>query len=345
MTGSRWRASDRLIHGVNLTRANQHGLADLKSLYLSLLLRALTGGLDAPGQPEPLVKASSGKRVNVVGEFKSNTAPLIWDGYQRAIEAGRTLERVLDANIPGVVVEVGVFRGGLAAYLQGILLARHRLQPPRPPPNSLRQMWLVDSFEGLPDVGGMSSRNAAKKAFNSGGMMQSRWARDLSVGEDTVYATFERFNLLDSGNVHALRGFVNETLPRWPPSRRIAMLRIDVDIYSATYDTLHYLYPRLNYGGVVAFDDWKYSYAREAIMDYRIKHGITEPFRFMRGTVDPMAYWFRCRPASNNAAPQPTTCSREFQEALDRAEAREPSNLKLMHQGAGEVLPAADVLV
>ena len=49
--------------------------------------------------------------------------------------------------------------------------------------------------------------------------------------------------------MHGLVGYVNETLPHWPSSRRISLLRIDVDIYSATYDTLHYLYPRLSPGG------------------------------------------------------------------------------------------------
>ena len=173
----------------------------------------------------------------------------------------------------------------------------------------LRQMWLVDSFQGLPEVAGMSSRNAAKAVADAkwnSAKDQSRWAGDLSVGEDTVYATLERFRLLERGNVHALRGFVNETLPHWPPSRRIALLRVDVDIYSATYDTLHYLYPRLSPGGAVLFDDWKFSYARQAIVDYRTAHNITAPIRFLRGTHDPMAYWFRCKKSVR--LKRPATC-------------------------------------
>lgn len=339
-TGSRWRSSDRLAHGVNLPRHNQHGTADLKSLYLGLLLRALTGGLDAPGQPEPLVN-SEGQRKNIVGKFNQTKQPLIWDGYQRGIEAGRILERVLDANVPGAIAEVGVFRGGLAAYLQGVLLARQQQKPSSSTQlaqDALRQMWLIDSFEGLPDADGMSSRNAAKKVFNSAGAAQARWARDLSVGEDTVYATFERFRLLERGNVHALRGFVNETLPRWPQSRRLALLRIDVDIYSATYDTLHYLYPRLSVGGAVLFDDWKYSFSREAIVDYRTKHGINEPIRFVRGTVDPQAYWFKCRPATRKQLDSvPETCRPN--ETADQYEHREKDNLKRLFNGDGEVLP------
>ena len=300
--GHTWRASDREAHGVNLARANQHSASDLKGLYLGLLLRALTGGLDAPGQPEPLIHPETGKRTNVIRKFKNETAPLIWDGHQRGIETGRILERVLDAGVPGAIVEVGVFRGGLAAYMQGVLLARQQASSSEP----LRPLWLVDSFEGLPGESGMSSRNAPKGGQFNSAHGQQRWAGDLSVGEDTVYSTFERFRLLERGNVHALRGFVNETLPRWPHSRRIALLRVDVDIYSATYDTLHYLYQRLSPGGVVLFDDWKYSYAREAVADYRRARNITTDIRFLPNTYDPMAYWFRCRKGSSK---QPETCS------------------------------------
>ena len=309
MPGNRWRSTDRLAHNVNLTRANQHAV-DLKGLYLGLLLRALTGGLDAPGQPEPLIHPDTGKRVNVIRKFKNETAPLIWDGHQRAMETGRVLERVLDANVPGAVVEVGVFRGGLSAYLQGILLARQENEElrHRNEAREMRQYWLIDSFQGLPDASGMQSRNAHAPPKSLGSKWnsaysQAHWSGGLSVGENTVYATFERFRLLDRGNVHALRGFVNETLPHWPKSKRVAMLRIDVDLYAATYDTLHYLYPKLSPGGAVLFDDFKFAYVREAVTDYRKAHKIKEPIQWLNGTYDPMAYWFK---SAGQRAPRPS---------------------------------------
>ena len=45
--------------------------------------------------------------------------------------------------------------------------------------------------------------------------------------------------------------------------------------------------------GDLMFDDWKYAYSRAAIVDYRDKHRITAPVRFLNGTIDPMAYWFK----------------------------------------------------
>ena len=54
----------------------------------------------------------------------------------------------------------------------------------------------------------------------------------------------------------------------------------------------------------------KFSYARQAISDYRRAHNLSTTIRFLPNTYDPMAYWFRCRPGAlkhkNSRAPQ--TC-------------------------------------
>jgi O-methyltransferase/8-demethyl-8-(2,3-dimethoxy-alpha-L-rhamnosyl)tetracenomycin-C 4'-O-methyltransferase len=107
-----------------------------------------------------------------------------------------------------------------------------------------------------------------------------------------VHDNFNRLGLLDAGNVHFLEGWIEDTLPGWNVTE-LAFLRIDVDLYSATYDALHHLYPRLSKGGAVLFDDWKFPYSEEAIEDYRRKHSITTPVQFLPGCIDPMAYWIK----------------------------------------------------
>jgi hypothetical protein len=191
---------------------------------------------------------------------------------------------VLQKSIPGAIVEVGVWRGGMSAYLQGMLLLTGE--------TAKREMWLVDSFKGLPPADLMNSKNAdLNNTFNSD-KDQSRWAGQLSVGVQTVHDNLNRIGLMDAGNVHFLEGWIQDTLPGWNVTE-LAFLRIDVDIYSATYDALHYLYPRLTKGGAVLFDDWKLGYSREAIEDYRQKYSITTPVRFLPGCIDPMAYWIK----------------------------------------------------
>ena len=77
------------------------------SMYLHILLRALTGGLDE--------YTYRNKRVN---GGCAGTCILTWDGYQRAVET----QTVLQNKVQGAVVEVGVFKGGISMFLQGILL-------------------------------------------------------------------------------------------------------------------------------------------------------------------------------------------------------------------------------
>ena len=101
---------------------------------------------------------------------------------------------------------------------------------------------------------------------------------------------FECLGLLGADNVLFLEGRIQDTLSSWNVTD-IVFLRIDVDIYSATYDALNFLYPRLSRGGAVLFDDWKLPYSREAIEDHRRKHSISTAIMFLPGCVDPVAYW------------------------------------------------------
>jgi Macrocin-O-methyltransferase (TylF) len=128
--------------------------------------------------------------------------------------------------------------------------------------------------------------------FNSN-KLQTQWAGLLSVNVQSVLENFDRLGLLDPGNVGYLEGFIQDTLPNWTEALQISLLRVDVDIYSATYDALHFLYPRISKGGAVLFDDWKFVYSRQAIRNYRKEHGITHPVQFLNGTFDPMAYWIK----------------------------------------------------
>ena len=73
----------------------------------------------------------------------------------------------------------------------------------------------------------------------------------------------------------------------------LAVLRIDVDLYAPTYDSLHYLYPRLQRGGVVLFDDVVFNFSASAVTDYRRVHAITTKMQQLPDTVVPMAYWIK----------------------------------------------------
>jgi len=102
------------------------------------------------------------------------------------------------------------------------------------------------------------------------------WRRgDMAVSLDQVRNNFARYGLLDE-SVEFLKGFFSETLPK-APIKRLAILRVDADLYGSTMDVLRNLYPALSAGGYAIFDDYQnLPDCRRAIDEFRGEHGVTE---------------------------------------------------------------------
>jgi len=90
-----------------------------------------------------------------------------------------------------------------------------------------------------------------------------------------VKNNFSKYGLLDD-NVKFLKGWFKDTLPV-APINKLALLRLDGDMYESTMDGLVNLYPKLSKGGYIIVDDWgAVEGCKLAVLDYRKKHGITE---------------------------------------------------------------------
>jgi hypothetical protein len=91
-----------------------------------------------------------------------------------------------------------------------------------------------------------------------------------------VKATFERYGLLDD-NVRFLKGWFKDTLPS-APIERLAVARLDGDMYESTIDALTNLYPKLSPGGYLIVDDYGAVRAcKRAVADYRAQYDIDDP--------------------------------------------------------------------
>jgi O-methyltransferase len=102
-----------------------------------------------------------------------------------------------------------------------------------------------------------------------------------------VRANFERYGLLDE-QVVFLKGWFKDTLPV-APLTRLAVVRLDGDMYESTMDAITVLYPKLSSGGFLIIDDFGAVPAcKLAIDDYRKAHGIVEPLQPVDWTG---AYW------------------------------------------------------
>jgi len=176
-------------------------------------------------------------------------------GRDRLDQLHDCLDRVIEDGIAGDLLEAGVWRGGAGIFMRGYLKAHHIPD---------RVVWLADSFRGLPPAA--SEVHGVDPVLN----------RHLAVSAATVRDAFERYDLWDD-RVRLVEGWFNDTLPTLP-AQRLAVLRLDGDLFGSTITGLAALYPRVAPGGFVIIDDY---YAvggcRAAVDAFRARAGITAP--------------------------------------------------------------------
>jgi O-methyltransferase len=187
-------------------------------------------------------------------------------GMKRLTSLQHCVETVLADDIPGDLVECGVWRGGASILMRAVLAAYG---------DETRCVWLADSFAGLP-------RSDSANYEADKGIRLDRFAPILAVPETEVRANFERYGLLDD-QVRFLPGWFKDTLHD-APIDRIAVLRLDGDLYESTIQALDALYPRLSPGGFCIIDDYKLPVCRQAVTHYRAKHGVSAEIVDIDGT-------------------------------------------------------------
>ena len=129
-----------------------------------------------------------------------------------------------------------------------------------------RRVWVADSFRGLPPPD-------AEKYPQDRGLHLEQY-EELAVSLAEVQRNFERYGLLDD-QVRFLEGWFRDTLPR-APIEKLAVMRLDGDLYESTMDGLTNLYDRLSPGGYVIVDDYSIPACRLAVEDFRRARGLTE---------------------------------------------------------------------
>ena len=191
-------------------------------------------------------------------DHNDQSRELIWPirastmiGRKRMDNLHACLSLVRAENISGDLIETGVWRGGATIFMRGFLKAYD---------DQDRKVWVADSFEGLPPP------NAKRYPSDQGGLTLHR-ERAIKVSMAQVLAHFERYGVLDS-QVQFLKGYFKDTLPQ-APIKKLALMRLDGDMYESTMDALVHLYPRLSQGGFVIVDDYGAIQAcRDAVDDF-----------------------------------------------------------------------------
>lgn len=180
---------------------------------------------------------------------------------ERILAALRAADYVARNNIPGSIVECGVWRGGSMMAMALALLRLNRNDIP---------LYLFDTFEGM-----------AKPSAVDGAKVCQRWqAAQNGNHSDWCFASLAdvQHNLRSTGypdqRLHFIQGKVEDTIPAAAPNQ-IALLRLDTDWYESTRHELEHLFPRLSRGGVLIIDDYGYwEGCRKAVDEYIEKNNL-----------------------------------------------------------------------
>jgi O-methyltransferase len=182
-------------------------------------------------------------------------------GLRRLDNVEHCVRRVHADGVPGDLIETGVWRGGASIFMRAVLRALGDTE---------RTVWVADSFQGLPKP------DESRYPADAG---DRHWREPtLAVPLEQVKANFAKYGLLDD-QVRFLVGWFHETLPS-APIERLAVIRLDGDMYESTIVALRALYPKLSPGGYVIVDDWGAIPAcRRAVEDFRREAGVTDPIQ------------------------------------------------------------------
>jgi O-methyltransferase len=159
----------------------------------------------------------------IYGEIRSNTFVDIWRCHELWTLVGEL------RDVPGAILEVGVWRGGT-----GALMAARATQIGIDDP-----VYLCDTWEGVVKTG------AVDTYYHDG--------KHSDASRTIVEGLVRR---LDLDDVVCLEGVFPDDTGVQIDDRIFRLCHIDVDVYRSASDVFDWVWPRLSTQGVVVFDDY-----------------------------------------------------------------------------------------
>lgn len=192
-------------------------------------------------------------------------------GQARMDNIHQCLDTIIADKIPGDLIETGVWKGGATIFMRGYLAA-HDIKK--------RKVWVADSFAGVPKAGCAQDHQEMD--------LSADIFPYLAVSQEEVEELFSRHDLLDD-KVKFLKGWFKDTLPT-APIKKLALLRLDGDLYESTMDALTNLYHKVSPGGFIIIDDYNaLNVCKTAVDEFRTRHAILEPLT----NIDTCAVFWR----------------------------------------------------
>jgi hypothetical protein len=226
--------------------------ASYKSALRAFYLRNVLNRWLARDQ-EGLFRAKSVRRVMPYSLVGASGLEATFDAASDLVQNG----------IVGAFVECGVARGGCAALMATVAAQE----------SPARQMWLFDSFDGLP--------SPTSEDYGEDNGATGRHIRPLVRGsccgrKDEVEALlFSRFGFARD-SISLVQGWFQDTLPLHKKQiGPIALLRIDGDWYESTMCCLENLYENVSPRGAIIIDDYGVCFGcKRAVHEFFAKRDI-----------------------------------------------------------------------
>jgi len=177
-------------------------------------------------------------------------------GKKRLDNLHEMLNHVRENNIDGDLIETGVWKGG-ATILMKIYCDLYRMN---------KKVFVCDSFEGLPKPSGKFSSDNGDIHYTF---------KNLAISLTEVQKNFVSFHCLDE-NVIFIKGFFGESLPNNEQIKKLALLRMDGDMYESTHDVFYALYDKVEHNSPVIIDDYCLRGCRDCVTDFRAAKKIDE---------------------------------------------------------------------
>jgi hypothetical protein len=152
-------------------------------------------------------------------------------------------------NLPGDIVELGVYRGSSLMTWANFLEIRNM-------GDRHKKIIGFDNFKGFGDFDekdGIEKPDVGKKAggFNSNSFEEQ--LRDaISIFDEDRFIPYKP-------RIELVKGDIEKTIPQYiqeNPGMRIALLHFDVDLYRPTKIALEHMWDMVVPGGVVVFDEY-----------------------------------------------------------------------------------------
>ena len=173
-------------------------------------------------------------------------APYTMTSVERIVALINATKYVIENDIPGDIVECGVWRGGSMMVIAQTLKQLGSTD---------RKLYLYDTFEGMSPP---TEKDKLVKSGRSAKAMLEQADKEADIwcyADQKDVANNLRLTGYPESNIVMVKGKVEDTIPATVP-KEIGLLRLDTDWYESTRHELEQLYPLLATNGVLIIDDY-----------------------------------------------------------------------------------------